>query len=302
MSTAVSSDVLVPVNMALYVNSDLEPQMVQERTQNSGILYLDSQDSLLELDKTNMLLSSVKMAGEKANTLARSIRRLRVLATSFHLVTPNVNPINQTIQFISSNTGATVYSVVVPTGFYTTPALLIAAIVTALNTVLGASGLTFSDAIVTGYTDKYTLTAAGGNFQILPTSNAVVFGTELWALPIMTALGNNVLVGSMGLYYTRYIDICSRRINQYVKIPSIGNGYNSNIVYRFFIGDPTTAHFERFTPSSDLNGINFQQSDSLSTIDFQIKDQFGNFLYIPPGGGPGNQSGFQWSIQFLAEF
>lgn len=296
-------NILPPQGLGLYVNTDLEPQMLQVRSHNSATIYLDSQDSIFELDKTNMLLSSIKSANDRANTLAQGIKRLKIVSYGINWVTPNVNSTNNTIIFMSSNTGGLPFISIVPEGFYSSASTLMDAIVTALNIHTFISGLTFSKTSVTGYTDKFNLVSAGGNYLIDPSlSSAVKNGSQLYALPVMTALANTRIVGSMGLFYTRYVDICSTKLNRYTKLPNSSTGYNSSIVARVFLDSPSTVHFIRSSGQFETGGINFSENDSIDSIDFILYDQFGRQLYIPGGGGTGNQSGFNWDMQILVEY
>jgi hypothetical protein len=296
-----TSVVLNPIPVGRYIFTDEEPQMIQKRTHNAGILYLDSSDSKLELDKTNMLLSSIKSPKDTPNQLTNSISRIKINGGSIYFVSPNVNIRNNNIIFQSSNTGSTNYSVIITEGFYSTASSLIGAIVNAMNSAVG-TGLTFSSTSIFGRTNAFNLVSVGGSYRILLTCNAITNGNSLYALPNNPNFATTNIVGCMALFYTRYIDICSRRLNNYVKIPSNSTGYNSNIVTRIFIDNPVDCSVITFGGIIDSPGINFLSTDSLSTIDFQLRDQFGDLLYIPPGGGVGNQSGFSWDMELVIEF
>lgn len=288
-----SQVILSPVATNKYRSIVEEPQMVQNRPPNSSIIYLDSQASVLETNKVNMILSSVKRPGEFASNLTNSICRLSVDSCDLFYCTPNVNPTNNNIIFYSSVT-ATTYSVLIPMNFYTTASSLMTAIVTAMNTVSGSSSLTFSQSAVSYSPSMFNLNAAGGSFYILPTCNAVTNGQQLYNLPNSTTLVTTTLVGNMALYYTRFIDICSSRLNQYSKHQSLSNNGTINIVFRIFVDDPTKIHWIGQAFNFRVSYA-FDPSDSITYIDFQLRDQFGNLLYIPPGPD-GTNSGFNWDL------
>lgn len=292
---------LEPVRSAIYSETDLEPQMIQQRTLNQGHIYLNSSDAVLERDKTNMLMSSIARSGDKPNILAQGIKRLRIMEVGISWVTPNVNPRNNVLSFYSSNTGSTKHTVVIIEGFYNTQLALINEIVTRLNTLTGTTGLTFSQIVVplTGG-KKYTLTSSGGSFYFDLDSLAVKQGSTCYCFEPTQNLASSKSVGPMLLTYTSYIDFCSTRLNSYNKLPSRSTGKNSNIIYRAFydtdiILEPTGSVGTQ-RPYIQA-GINFLYSDGLSTIDFQLKDQWGQFFYVPA-----NSNCFQWDMNIVTEF
>jgi len=114
---------------------------------------------------------------------------------------PNVNPQNNVITFFSSSSGLN-HTVSIVLGSYSSPDLM-TAIITALNTVTGASGLTFSVVLVHGIT--YDLSSAGGNFIFL-SSTHIDRARPLSGL-FTTENPSNVMRVVVRGHYTRYIDI-----------------------------------------------------------------------------------------------
>lgn len=290
--------ILSPLATSKYRSIIEEPQMVQSRSVNSAFVYLDSQSSVLQTNKVDMILSSIKRPGEFAANLTNSVCRLNPTTCGIYYCIPNVNPTNNNIIFHSSITGL-VYSVSIPEGFYTKSSSLMDAIVTAMNTMSGPSGLTFSKSAVSYSPEMWNLNAVGGLFFILPTCTVVTNGMQLYNFPISTTPVTTTLVGNMGLYYTRYIDVCSTRLSAYSKHQSLSNNGTINIMYRVFIDSPTSVHWISFQIPRNIS-VSFEPTDSLTYIDFQLRDQFSNLLYIPPGPD-GTNSGFLWDLNLIVE-
>lgn len=303
-----SSSILIPTRSNLYSDTDLEPQMVQIRQKNSAYLFLESQSSLLELTKEDMLLSSIKQLGDQPNILAQNIKRLSISSVGVNWVIPNVNPRNNNIQFISSNTGATIYSVFIPEGNYQTSSALIGAIILAMNSVSGSSGLTFSSVPVSLRPDLYNLNSAGGSYGMVLTCNAITKGKQCYAFPEDASLSTSKRIGNMMLLYTQYIDFCSSKLSGYTKLPNKTNGPTNCVLQRVYLFSKTLGtEIPLFGPyfysTSNISGINFNFGDSLSLIDFKLYDQNGDLLYVPTDGGcTGGQCGFNWDMQILIEF
>lgn len=300
---AAAAVILKPVPSSIYTDTDLDPQIIQYRSPNVGIIYIDSGDSVLEIDKTNMIVSTIKTPQDRANVLAQNIKRLSIIGVGANWQTPNVNPRNNVFTFLSSNTGATQHTVTFTEGFYQTSASLITEILAQLNSLTGTTGLTFTAPAVTGFPDKYTLTSAGGSYRIINTSNAITRGRTLYCFQIDEVLSTTKTVGSMGLLYTTYIDFCSAKLNSYTRIPSRSNGSNYNILFRAYF-PPLSATQAPLIPLNvgffvppQLNSINYLYTDSISQFDMQLKDQWGDFLYVPPG-----TSCFNWDMEISVEF
>ncbi|TAJ45090.1 MAG: hypothetical protein EPO58_17405 [Chitinophagaceae bacterium] len=287
------SVILEPLATNKYRSITYEPQFVQIRPSNSAFVYLDAQASTLETNKVNMLLSSIQRLGDFPSNLTTSICRLTVSSAAAFYCTPNVNVRNNNIIFYSSISGIE-HSVIIPEGFYTTSSALMDAIVAAMNTVSGASGITFIKTAVFGNPDMWNLNASVGVFYISPLCNAVTKGLQLYNFPISTALVTSTKIGTMALFYTRYIDFTSNRLNAYSKYQSLSNNGTINIMFRLFIDDPTNPHWIAGSPTIP-SSHSFEPSDSLTTIDFQLKDQFGDLLHIPDGP-VGTNSGFTWDL------
>jgi hypothetical protein len=293
-----SSVLLNPVTPGIYCKSGLEPQYVTVRDPNRAVMYLDSQDNTLILDKTNMQISTARFIGDSPSQLASGICRIGLASAGVWYNIPNVNPRNNTITFYSSFSSST-HTVTVPEGFYTTPTALITAIRDALNTATGSSGLTFSFTTITGFPSSFNLLSAGGNYYFDLTCTGVKYGYQLWNLPVDQVASNTKVVGSISGFYTRFIDMTSVSIVQYAKIKTVSSAQTPNLVVRIFVDDPTYQHFVSVTNIPEVS-YSFMSTEPIYSLQFQLLDQFGQTLYVPSGAS-GTAGGFFWDCQLLIE-
>lgn len=293
-----SSVILSPVSSLIYRNDNLEPQRVTAKIPNRAIIYLDSQDCAMETDKINIQMSTASIVGESPSVLASGIDVISVESIGIQYNIPNVNPRNNTIR-LHSSVSAAYHTVDLIEGFYTTADLLMAHIVVRLNTISGASGLTFSAVVRTGRPDVYDLSAAGGLFYFDQNCSAVKKGYQLYNFPTDQTPSTSKVVGSMGMYYTRYIDVCSTTLTRFVKIKSNTTGLSNNLLIRVFINDPTKSHTISFNGTENII-YNFIPSEPITSIIFQLRDQFGDTLYTPTGA-EGTAGGFFWDCNLLIE-
>lgn len=292
------SMILKPQPLGLFNSTNtLEPQMVQCRTPNTSYLLLDSEDSSTEKNKVSMLISSIKTRGEQGNTLISGISRLLIRSFGINYVTSNVNPTNNNVIFYSSNTGLTPYSFDIPAQFYTTSNALITEIVNQMNTFTGLSGLTFSFTANLLCDDLYNLNSVGGNYYFSNTTSAAKYGFNLYNLPLEQVFTNTKVVGNMGLAYTRYIDVCSNTIGKHMKCRNISTNSSSNIIFRFYLDTYTKAGIQSAS-QVNMPCYNFHVHDPITIIDLELRDEFGNLLYVP---NINNQIGFRWTMSILLE-
>lgn len=290
--------VLKPQSIALYTNrTDLEPQYVQGRSVNSAYLYLDAQQNTLELDKRRMLLSTVRNIDESPGVLLRASSRIRLASAGMQWITPNVNPRNNQVKFFSLISGLE-HEVFVPEQFVETADSLMDQLILAMNSVSGASGITFTKLTVSGNPVLFDISASAP-FYFLKDCNAVQKGEQLWNLPRIEVANTVFRIGAIGLYYTRYVDIISNRLNSNTKLPTRSNSSSDNIIYRMFVQEPTKPDTVGIVQFLDI-AINVLSSDSISVIDFELRDQFGDLIYVP-AGAPGTGSGIWWDLNLIVE-
>ncbi len=293
--------VLKPQQLDLYRNSNKEPQYVTSKEPNRGIIYVESLDQSYETNLASMQCSTIAGPGEHPSTLAYGVTRLSINSFGVRMSIPNVNPRNNSIRFFSTNSG-TFHSVDLVEGFYQTTNDLITHVVNRLNSVSGASGLTFSFLAVTAFPDRYDLNSVGGSYFFDTNCSAVKHGYQLYCLPVSQTPTNSKIVGSMGLYYTTYIDLCSATLTKYVKVRSASTSKTTNLVIRMhFASPPAPNEIVYLTKNTSPNvQLFFNHAEPINTIDFELRDQFGDLLYIPQNSD-GTPRGFWWGCSVLIE-
>lgn len=276
--------ILDPINSQLYKEDSKEPQYVTFQYQNQGEIFLDSQYCVDKITPTHLSISTKKTPTDRENTLFTNVSRVAVQSAGLFYTSPNVNPRNYEITFYSSVSN-NFHTTQLVEGFYTNTTSLIDHIILRLNTLTGSTGLTFSKTV--NYTDCYNLISTGGDYYFDLNCSAIKKGYQLYNLPRDQIPTNTKRVGVMGLWYTRYIDITSKQLTRYSKMPSRSTGYNQNLVERLFIGDPTKPGIiAQYQSNSSI--FNYKHTDNVSVIDFQLFDQFGDPLYL--GGAPWNDT------------
>ncbi len=264
---------LVPWSM--YRGTDNEPQPVTSKQPPSAHIYLYSEDLPAGTSHVDFVISNNV-------TYLSNVSRINFVGTGIlNWYIPNVNPRNNNIVFHSSSSGLD-HSVFIPEGRYATPAAMIAAIVSILNTATGASGLTFSSSAIALLDGAYTLSAAGGTFYILDSCTAVTRGHITYMFASDQVLSASKQVGPMPLYYTLFVDICSTTLTKYAKLRTITSGARGDIFARAFMGAEAwgSAFYAATTPSSFSFG--FRPNEVMTTIDIQLRDSWGDILYVPP--------------------
>lgn len=269
--------ILGPISDELLGDENLEPQMVRIRSQNSGFVYIDSKDNTSPRFNDELISSS-------GTIFPRKIRRFAVTEFFGYINIPTINSRNNTICFLSGLTNPVIHTVQIGEGYYATPELLMDAVVTALNSVSGASLITFSHAVTPLAPNFSVLSSAPAGYIILdsPECTAVTRGRYLLNLPTGGAFAPSKVVGSIQMYSTRFIDLTSFSLNQYTKNPSATSSalYGSNLLLRLYVlkvGEP----YREFFAIKEPGWINMNKTQSLSAIDFGVYDEFGERLTFP---------------------
>jgi len=258
-----------------------DPELVQIRAPNSGTLYLDSRQSRKSFrgGKCNECVLGLPsdQSGFRGDDIdARNIKRIGVKEMNINWVIPNVNTSNNTITFYSDQSLAK-HTVTIPVGFYSSRVLLMDDIVTALNTVTPQSGITFSRTFNPN-TQLFTLDAAGGEYYLDPNCTAV----------------------AVQLFYTRYVDVISPQIGAYTRNPNRSNNRTANnIVYRLYLEEVISGAgtlIEGTFPltlkriNNHITYYNFERSQDVQYLQFELRDEFGNLIAVPDGA-TGTDSG-----------
>lgn len=268
--------VLLPsIDDSQQLDQNLEPQHVRIRSNNNALLYLDSADRIDQQPFNDFSLN-------KATVLSRKIKRFALDGAQFMWSIPNVNEKNNVITFFST-TSLLNHSVTVPQGFYDFTTIQVA-MVTALNTVSGASGLTWSTSAVPAGGMKFNLNVAGGTYHFVDCI-WITYGDFLVPLPEELTNSASKMTGWCMLTYTRWFDIISFSFYQYTKNPNSTTKYGEkNILARIFMdGDmaynpsPNWKFFQVTVPK----WVNFEISQNIANIDIKIYDEFGNLLFLP---------------------
>lgn len=284
------NSILLPQNPSIYSTSTKEPQYITAKPPTTSWLYFDSLDTPAGTDRTNCTLGS-------GGIMASGFNRLKFIGMSLLWDIPNVNPRNNVIQFYSSNTGSTIHSCTLNVGFYPLldSAALINAIRIAMNTVSGASGLTFSFGNISLLPRTYTLTAAGGTFYFYTGCSAITKGAQMYGLPTSQTLEATKTVGTMQMIYTQYVDVVSHTATKFQKSSSVSTKNIAPIVVRAYLGNFDWG-FTYYVPDSYI-AYAWQDGTPLYSVDFAFYDQNGDPLYAPNDGQT-----LKWQITLAAEY
>ena len=280
-----------------YKTNEDQPQRVTSIEPYTVKCFLDS-EACSSPNKVNIDLTTIRFPGETANFMIDQTKTFFISNYSINWITPNVNKTNNNIRVYSSAVDAD-FSVNVVEGFYATSTDLITAIITALNTVSAFSQLTFQYFELAGFPDMYDVVSTGGDYYILNDCTGSKFGKFLWNLPQDEVPTSFKYFGQMNLQYTRYIDFSSRTLTRYITNTSTGNQINKNVILKVWIDNPQKHSAQtREIPKLLAANTRYRYDTSVSNCDIQIRDEFGNFLYLPLENGT---SSFWWSIGLVLE-
>ena len=275
---------LQPQDPRIYssTNGALEPQYVTTIEPTEAWIWIASQDCQ-GVDKTNCRY-------EISQPLGTNVRRINLQGVTMLWDSPNVNPRNQRVRFFSTNSGG-FHTVDVPTGFYATSSALATALVAALNTATGSSGLTFAQAPVPLFPETYTISAVGGDYYFDPACNAVAKGMQLWNLPVSTTPTASKNTGTMFRMYTEYVDIVSIECTKNAKVRSITSNQRSNVIVRAYLGgQQSPGEITFYDLGAKSLSFAHRYQDPIYALDFQFYDQNGDRLYVS------DPAKLQWQI------
>lgn len=212
-----------------------------------------------------------------AEILQSKVNKLALSSYDLRYCISNINPRNDTIIFFSSFS-ALQHTVIIPNEHYTVNGLIMA-IVTALNSVTGASGLTFSFDPLGACT--YDLKSAGGDFQFISSSHidraGPCSGLFITSAPVSSQI---VFIGAQ---YANYLDVI------------IENFRDAQILKNSFTKDntfPINGHMFRITINQtdeyvsiteEVKNLNFVsiRNKELTTLQILLYDQFGDLVFSP---------------------
>ncbi len=275
-------------------NRELEPQALKIRAQNNATIFLDvSERGRKDLPPVDIRLSS------RNNTLfLKDVVRMAVSDFFLVWVTPNINIRNNVIRFFSSVTGQ-IHISTIPEGFYNTRVAMIDALVIALNSPTVNSGILFAGSPDTLNPTCATITG-DFTFRFDITSSMIVKGEPLFNISQDQSLTLTKKVGSINGQYTKHVSIFSRQLNQWRKNPNTSNtGGTNTLLFRLGLENQLGIPGFQEEIVQNLVWFNFKPDQTLSDLDFTLRDQFGEILYIPSCGG--GSEGFDWGINLITE-
>lgn len=268
----------------------LEPQSLREYYNNISSIQITSNYS-------NVSDNPLKLQIQDSALFNSRTYKLCPTGAAISWCVPNVNQRNNTITFFSSFSGLN-HTVVVPEGFYLTPLLLMNAVVISLNTATGASGLTFSFVLNALLPSSGTLSSAGGSYFFILTSSAIVKGKFCFGLPLDQIATLSKIVGSINLIYTRWVDIISSTLTKHSKNSNTSNRFGNNrLLFRMYIPKATSGTSDVVTSENHLHWINWNFTETITNIDFELHDEFGDLLYVPQAFLLNNT--FNWGIEII---
>lgn len=273
--------ILPPVNGEIY-NSG-EPQRITLRQPNSATITLDTFDSLGERSSPTHSLSSqgatqaqFQFSGNRL--VIGGIKRFAAADMNILWSGVNVNPVNNVVRFSYSVSS---FEAEVPEGSYDTPKKLMDALANAMNTAVGSSIFSWTDdPIKPGFG---TLQSSLGLFSFLDCP-AVEYGKHLWNLPL-TPPATSLVIGQVSLIYTRWIDVISQELTQYVKLNNTSTSSSSypspgNLLARFQINFPPYENGYKELSRRIQSFQNFQSSNDLQSLDLSFRDEWGKPLFL----------------------
>lgn len=266
--------------------------MIQNRHTYSGNQGVSDQDTMLKVEchqpphislihiDSNDRLPFTTYANPRfeigSDIIARHVNKIAVSDISLSSNIPNINIHNLNIRF-ESITG--IHDVDLTTGFYTVPQLMLH-IQTRLNTLTGASGLTFS--IVQEFGNYYNVSVnVGLTFKFL-TSSHIDRAEPLSGLYITDDFVNSIKVSADGLY-TRFIDFISADIRDSQIIENhFTKDYTFSVLNHFYrydvlVGDKPYVDKIQIT---NLSYATVRQKEK-NIISMEVYNQFGDLLYSP---------------------
>ena len=271
---------LEPIH-SLAVYSNAEPQMIQQQLKDKIILFYDfNWSNNITQDPRNCILSSKNALDDNNTILAQNINKIGIQSVGLYTSIPNINPRNNELVIFSSVTG-TFHTVFLEEGFYDNATDVMDEVINQLNSITGVTGLTFTYSLAIRGSKTYFLNAAGGEFYVTSTCTCATRGKFTYNFQVDNIPSASKTVGSMSLFYTRYVDFLSRRLTRYNKISANNNNTDYNFIFRFFLGSDNTEQIYARYNSPEITVFDNDYNDPIFEIDIRLVDEFGEILYVP---------------------
>lgn len=242
-----------------------------------------SHNSTLYIDSDKRVSGPTNSANYTSSEIIRQeVSRVAVNSVHVSYNIPTININNAEVTFFSPASGSN-HTVVLNEGYYT-PTTLTAELQTQLNSVSGASLITFTISPFVGSTIAYTVTGTNA-FQFI-TSLQVDRGLSCTGLYPMSAPNTSIIINTKCLY-TSYIDFCisslkegqtrANTFSQFTKFP------NSEHLFRQYI------HVERgiyndIIIDKQIQNLHYNKirQRKLSELQIQVYDEYGDLFFEFP--------------------
>lgn len=231
-------------------------------------------------------------------------RRIACVEVQFPWAIPNITEYNNTFYIVFDNITPIKQLVTIPIGFYTGVELA-----NAVETAIAALATPPTSPIFVDYdagNRSFTFQSVGQEFSLTNSGFSTIDAVAFFSQPsLLKTLGitvnqlaqpviNNITGITTMIRYTDFVDITSTRINynsdakdgttkantirDYVVRIYIGNDINT------YIEDPAgTRPFEIHRQIYHPKFIRMNPEQFLNSVDLQVRDQYGNLVYVPPG-------------------
>ena len=252
-------------------------------------IFIDSNDRSAS-ESVNDFRISDNPAFRSANLSA-----IGLVEYQFQMLIPNINAKNNTF---TVNVNATDYVITIPEGFYRfgyvdvgdplVAGTFLSVLQERLRTITGEA--TFTVAVRTGTPATVTLPAndsrlftitATPPFRIFNTTEQGRYVSGLYDMSVPSTSFNSRVATML---YTSFVDIICGRLHNY-NVPDETSNYKSgNVLQRVYLGGIDLRGNTPEVVTEKLEHpkwIKWEPSVNLSVIDFQLRDQFGDLLYIP---------------------
>lgn len=259
--------------MKSILNNQADSQYLKhfENTTHDSILYIDS-DERLSGPTNNAAYRSSEMMREEVSRIAVNKVHLR-----YNIPTININ--NSIVTFSSSASGLD-HSVSLNEGYYT-PATLMTELQTKLNSVSGASLMTFTIAPLTAGATAYSILGTAG-FQFI-SSTQVDRGLPCTGLYPMSFSALSIIV-VVKAFYTSYLDFCIGGLKDGQTRPNTFSHYtkfpNSQHLFRQHVNVDRGIYSDVII-DKEIHNLHYNKvrRRKLSEITIEVYDEFGDLFY-----------------------
>lgn len=257
-----------------------EPVSVANKFCNSAVLTLDATPVSASDKPSNIILNNQSYSGVSGFASNQS-RKLTPRYVEYYDTIPNINPRNN---IYTINYNGTDFQFTMNIGFYESPGAIVAELINKINV---ATSVVFSSAVILNTGGLYYRIAAPNPADTWYWVNDAhlqkaryLFGPDTDPTPYLYRR-----IGPVLGIYTRYFTITSNSITQYSKIKNINtkDGKSNAIATIFTKRFDSTTHYPGDKidyPITIPASINLRKDASLTSIDIQLIDEWGEYLYV----------------------